>query len=157
MNPVFEEPDVICEIDEQKFGVAVKRLKTLSQMEKRLRKAAKQIQKSGSLGVISMEITLAVNSENVPIVTNQDENGVRDWWTREMGKRVDGISNRVWQKLRDTRVLGVFLHEHCPMCIGGNYVLRSMNYGIETSDGTAKILWQEFKNRCRSGFPNLIW
>lgn len=156
MNPAFEEPDVTCEIDGQRFGVAVKRIKTLRQLKRRLKEAAGQIHKSGLPGIISMDATLAVNPENHSIVTNQDENEVRNWWTREMKKRVDEINKETHPGRSSEGVLGVFLHEHCPVCFKGDYTLRSMTYGIETADSTTKAVWLKFKNRFIKGLPRLV-
>lgn len=155
MNPLLEEPDVVCEVGQERFGIAVKRLKALSQFEKRLKNAAKQIQGSGLLGVISLEVTLAVNPKNHSIVTTQGESEVQRWWVRQMRERVNQLDERVLPSIGARGVLGVFLHEHCPIRIRGNYVLRSMTYGIETASGDKKALWPEFKRTFVKGLPNL--
>lgn len=155
MSPVFEEPDVTCAMGGRKIGIAVKRIKSCSQLEKRLKKAAKQIQKTSLPGIVSVEVTLAVNPKNHTIVTNQDEGGVRRWWKDKQRKIVDDWDPRLRQTLGSKGVLGIFLHEHCPVCFKGDYVYRCMTYGIETASNEKRILWLEFKNRFRQGLPDL--
>jgi hypothetical protein len=70
LSPVaYEEPDVTCMVDGIKFGVAAKRIKSLSQLEKHVRKGAKQIQRSGLPGVVALELSLALNPNNLPVVS----------------------------------------------------------------------------------------
>jgi len=155
MNPAFEEPDITCSIDACKIGIAVKRIKSYSQLEKRLMKAAEQIEKMGMPGVISADMTLAVNPENFSIVTNQNEDHVQSWWTAEMNKRTCQLNDAGWPAVGAKGVLGVFFHEHCPVCLNGNYTLRSMTYGIKTATNETEILWLEFKNKFIEGLPEL--
>jgi len=155
MNPVFEEPDVTCTTDKQRTGIAVKRIKSRSQLEKRLKEAAKQIQKTSLPGIVSVEVTLAVNPKNLTIVTNQDEGRVRRWWEDKQRKTVEDWDPRLRQTLGSKGVLGVFLHEHCPVRLNGNYVFRSMTYGIETASNSKRVLWAEFWKEFVQGLPDL--
>ncbi len=156
MDPVFQEPpDVTCTMNEQEIGVAVKRVKSHSQLEKRLKEAARQIRKTGLPGIISAEVTLAVNRENLSIVTNQDEDRVRRWWRTKQRGIVEGWDSRLGQTLGNKGVLGVFLHEHCPVRLNGNYVLRSMTYAVRTATDKRHVLWLEFKDRFIGGLPLL--
>ena len=63
------EPDVTCTIRGTKFGIAAKRLKSFTSLEKHIRKAAKQIAKTGIPGVIALDISLARNQQNLPIIS----------------------------------------------------------------------------------------
>jgi len=76
LQPTFEEPDITCRLNGRKFGIAVKRIKNLSKIKTRLCKGAEQIHKSGLPGIISVEVTIAVNPENYSIVTNDNEQKV---------------------------------------------------------------------------------
>lgn len=155
MNPLFTEPDITCEIDGEKVGIAVKRIKTLSQSKRRLKEAARQIHNSTFPGIISMEVTLAVNPNNYSIVTNQSEEHVRRWWRNKLRTMVDGWDRTSWQTLADARVLGVLLHEHCPVRLNGDYKARSMTYGISTATSDGMPLWLQFRDRFIQGLPNL--
>jgi len=153
MNPLFEEPDVTCQVEGKKYGVAVKRIKNLSKIKTRLSEGAQQIHRSGLPGVISVEMTIAVNPENYSIVTNENEQKVKDWWTEKMRQ----TTNRELKDFQSKEVRGVFLHEHCPVRFGEHYELRSMTYGISTAENEAgKAEWKKFKDSFLSGLPNLV-
>jgi hypothetical protein len=155
MRPSFGEPDVVCEIDQQRLGIAVKRLKTPAQFEKRLKEAAEQIQRSGLLGVISVEVTLAVNPKNHSIITPEGDGGIGQWWSEKMRDTVTHLNDGVWSSVGAKGVLGVFLHEHCPVNTNGHYVLQSMTYGRETASDDKRRLWSQFQTRFINGLPNL--
>ena len=53
----FAEPDVFLKYEDLSFGIAAKRLRSLSSLEKNCRKAARQITKSGRPGVIALDLT----------------------------------------------------------------------------------------------------
>lgn len=153
MSPVFEEPDVTCEVKGKRYGVAIKRTKNLSKIKTRLCKGVEQIHKSGLPGIISVEVTIAVNPENYSIVTNENEQKVKDWWTEKMRQ----ITEEELKDVEYEEVRGVFLHEHCPVRFGELYELRSMHYGISTSENEGrKDEWKKFKDSFLSGLPNLI-
>jgi len=63
------EPDVTCTIEGTKFGIAAKRLKSLSSVENHIRKGAKQIAKTKLPGVIALDLSLARNQQNLPIIS----------------------------------------------------------------------------------------
>jgi hypothetical protein len=153
LNPLFEEPDVTCQVEDKKYGIAVKRIKNLLKIKTRLGEGAQQIHKSGLPGVISIEVTIAVNPENNSIVTNENEQRVKGWWTKKMRQTV----NRELKDFQIEEVRGVFLHEHCPVLFGERYELRSMTYGISTGGTQAgETEWKRFKGSFISGLPNLV-
>ncbi|MBN1803651.1 MAG: hypothetical protein JW837_00230 [Sedimentisphaerales bacterium] len=154
MNPLFEEPDVTCQVKGKKFGIAVKRIKNLSKIKPRLVEGKNQINKLGLPGIIFVEVTIAVNPQNYKIVTNENEQEVRDWWTAKMRN----VTNSILNDVRNEEVRGIFLHECCPVCFPeGQYLLRSMTYGISTSKNEKqKNEWRQFKGAFIKGLPNLI-
>ncbi len=156
MHPVLEEPDMVCQISGKRFGVAVKRIKNMSQFSRRIYEGARQVAKSKMPGVVDIEVTMAVNPENYSIVTNVDESHVRVWWEEKMRRTVDDCHTKLCNAMRRMGVRGVFLHEHCPVKLGTDYVLRSMAYGVGTSDSFVnKAEWMQLKNAFVSGLPNL--
>jgi len=70
LKPVFNEsPDVRCEMHNQIFGVAVKRIKAQPErfdrrFEQRMRQAARQIANSGLPGIIAADISQSLNPTN---------------------------------------------------------------------------------------------
>jgi len=70
MVPVdLEEPDITCHAEGVKFGIAAKRLKSLDQVRKHVKKAADQVSKSGLPGIVVLDLSLAWNRENLPITS----------------------------------------------------------------------------------------
>ena len=152
MAPVFEEPDVTCEVKGKRFGVAVKRIKNLSKLTRRMSEGAGQIHETCQPGFISVEVTLATNPKNRSIVTNMPENDMKRWWTEKMKK----LANQ-YDEISDKIVRGIFLHEHCPVRFNTDYKLRSMTYGISTAKNEKeKEEWKKFKDTFFKGLPNLI-
>ncbi len=152
MSPVFTEPDITCESNGTRFGVAVKRIKNLSKLQRRLRDGTQQIVRSGQPGIISAEVTLALNPENQVIVTNMPEAAVRLWWAARMRTLVSQ-----YNEFRDEFVRGIFLHEHCPLRLGTSYVLRSMTYAVGTAKGArAQMEWDQLGRDIIRGLPNLV-
>lgn len=154
MNPLFEEPDVTCQVKGRRYGVAVKRIKNLSKIKTRLVDGESQIHKSGLLGIIFVEVTIAVNQQNDKIVTNANEQKVRDWWIAKMRQ----TTNRVLKDVQNEEVRGIFLHECCPVRYpDGQYLLRGLTYGISTAKNEiGKTEWKRFKDTFVKGLPNLI-
>lgn len=64
MSPCFAEPDVQCTLDGVQYGIAVKRVKSESQIEKHIRKASRQIENVGTPGHIVLDISMAFNRDN---------------------------------------------------------------------------------------------
>jgi hypothetical protein len=83
MMPVdFAEPDVTCAVGGKSFGIAVKRIKSKKQVLARIKKAALQIEKAGYPGVIALDLSLAWNPDNQPVVSR---------FHSEMYPRVSGL------------------------------------------------------------------
>jgi hypothetical protein len=157
LEPSFQEPDITCKLDGKKYGVAVKRIKNLTQLEKRVNDGANQIERTELPGIVSVEITMAMNPENKSIFTTLDEYDVKMWWRQEFCKMVNNYHDNFYQRVAGKNVLGIFLHEHCPVRLGKNYELRTMNYGVSTAgNGTEEAEWKKFKGSFISGLPDLV-
>jgi hypothetical protein len=157
LAPDFQEPDVTCSLNRRTFGIAVKRIKNLTQFEKRVNEGANQIQKAGFPGIVSIEISMAANPDNKSIFTNENESQVKKWWEKQMRKITDKYHGKLFKRVYGKNVLGIFTHEHYPVRFGKHYNLRSMHYGISTVENeTGEADWEEFKNAFLSGLPNLI-
>ena len=60
LHPVArEEPDVTCHIEGIKFGIAAKRIKSVTNLKKHVRKAAQQIEGAGFPGMIALDTNVA--------------------------------------------------------------------------------------------------
>lgn len=67
----YEEPDVTCTVEDTKFGIAAKRLKSRNprQVKKHIREAADQIKKTNLPGIIAIDLSFARNQRNKPIIS----------------------------------------------------------------------------------------
>ena len=77
-----EEPDSLCEIDRFKFAICVKRLKSPRQLEKRIREASQQLDHSGRLGAIVMDIGPALLADNTLLVYDDHDRVQADIMSR---------------------------------------------------------------------------
>lgn len=112
MSPVFDEPDIRCTLDGgSAIGIAVKRVKSESQIEKHIRKAARQIEGTGIPGHIAIDVSLVFNRENEHLIGVGDAELTRVH--RVTRKRFgDDYFQRIkgWMRGRDIR--SVILIDH---------------------------------------------
>jgi len=73
----LDEPDVTFQMDGQTFGIAAKRVKSEKTVEKRIREASKQIERSGNPGIIALDITYLYDSTTLKIVNHLDDVSAR--------------------------------------------------------------------------------
>jgi len=158
LNPMFKEPDVVAQMDGQPYGLAVKRLKSLSQLEKRFREAAHQIRHSRAPGFVVLDMVLAANPENERlsfVVSDAD-------FFRMESARFDGFLKRNQGRFRTWRegweVRGVIVHDHvvCPVDRNRKWGLRSWTVFTDLdpfNDGRRKEA-HRFWERYSAGFPN---
>lgn len=65
----YAEPDVTCVLGGTKWGIAAKRLKSLSGLGEHVAKGAEQIRKASVPGIVALDLTMARNQNNRPIVS----------------------------------------------------------------------------------------
>jgi hypothetical protein len=65
----YAEPDVTCVAQGKRFGIAAKRIKSESNVRGHVKKAADQIARAAMRGVIALDLTLAFNPANAPIIS----------------------------------------------------------------------------------------
>jgi len=71
-NVSLDEPDVRAELEGQQLGISVKRLKNASRLDDNLRKASAQIESSGLLGVVFVDIGVAFNRDSTALLAPSD-------------------------------------------------------------------------------------
>jgi len=159
MSPRFAEPDIVCDIQGKSFGIAVKRIKNLNKLEKRISEARDQVKRSGLPGIIAIEITLAVNPTNErPTVVGSDNNFM-DACRRSLTDFVTTKIDKYREKLRGTEVRGIVLDvsfiAHSP-ALNGEPVFLNMTYGICTVENNRRrsTEFHMFKNCFDKGLYN---
>jgi hypothetical protein len=79
LEPVgYEEPDVICSLDGVRYAIAAKRVKSLGSLDKRVKKAAEQIQRASLPGIIAVETCVLLNRNNERIYDAGARGAVRE-------------------------------------------------------------------------------
>jgi hypothetical protein len=134
MRPVdYEEPDVTCHVDGEKFCIAAKRIKTDTQARGRINKAARQIKKAGLPGIIALDMSIAWNKKNIPITSQ--------------------LQNRVYNQMFDVEA-AKFLAKHVPW-LGKNGISDKVlgivifKFSVHVVDGKwsprRNAMWHEFR------------
>jgi hypothetical protein len=111
MAPELAEPDICCSVDGIRYGIAVKRVKSESQIEKHIRKASRQIELAELPGHIAMDVSMAFNPQNQRVVGVSDAELARahQLATRRFG---DAWFGRMKQWVRGRDVRSVILLDH---------------------------------------------
>jgi hypothetical protein len=103
------EPDVVVTGMAIPFGIAAKRLKSLRGLEQHVRKARAQIQQTGLGGIIAIEISAAVNSENA-IVEVRTGQAITAWAEAEAGKFIDKYLADILRWVHDSQIFGLAVY-----------------------------------------------
>ena len=135
LEPVrHDEPDVLCWLGNTQLAVAVKRLKSVDILEKRVRAAAKQIKRSGLPGIVVLDTSLALNPDNARIwrqVTDYE-------FARRYPAVLRGVIKEHYDRLqswvRGKWVSGVVIHDHqIRLTLNEGWRLEGVTYGIGTA------------------------
>lgn len=148
LSPVFAEPDVVVSTASGRYGLAVKRVKNMKQLEKRFRDAASQIQRSGMIGFIVLDLMLAFNPDNERLETIWPDGA----FSQVYGGGIDAFIRvtfdkfKVWQEGRTIR--GVIIHDHLVRkCDPVNWELAS----------TTKFVSLDHHNQARYRAGDRFW
>lgn len=116
LHPRFEEPDVVGTVGTLEFGIAAKRVKSIARVDDRVSEGARQIQDSGRPGIIAMDVSFAMNPDNVeltrpvaPEELKRAANKTRDWFRGE-------FESKILEATRGKEVRGVAIHDHIVVC-----------------------------------------
>ncbi len=155
---VFEEPDITCVVGGVKFGIAAKRIKHLQQLRKRVKDAADQIARSNLSGIVAIDASLALNSDNQPMVSplqNQmfamSVRAMGDWFFREHQRDIE-------KSVRGKCVRGVLVFHsvvrHLP---GTGWILNGMTFWHSTAEADYQSQKESdsFYDSFCKGIPNL--
>ena len=159
LRPVkLEEPDVTCSVQGSKFGIAAKRVKSLKNLEKHLRKAAKQIEGARLPGMIALDTCVALNPENrrfwVQIPDREFSRLHADALRRFVGDHYE----RIQEWVRGKGVRGIVIHDlQIRLEPSGEWALAGMTYFVCTARENERRNreFRTFKEKYRKGLPNL--
>lgn len=158
LNPSFKEPDIVCSLDHQKVTVAVKRIKNLKQLVKRIREGADQITKAGGCGVIVVDVVIALNPNNYRVIAKIPDVVFGLKWMCLLKKVVNSYHAKIQEVIKGKGVLGVILHDHLVrMDSNSHWGLETMTYRIPAAeiDISLSSCLDAFSERYKDAFPNL--
>jgi len=154
----YNEPDVSCTIAGRAFGIAAKRMKNLEQFEGHIKKAADQIHRSKRPGIIAVELSLAWNPKNMPIVSRLQS----QWYVPIAQLKSQQLFAKhhedIYRWVRGLGVLAVLVFEFSVrLRPDDQWGLDGMSTWLDTTQGDeqAKQDYELFYDRFLKGVPNL--
>ena len=154
----YEEPDVTCTVEGVKFGIAAKRVKNVSNLKARVRKAAQQIKAARLPGIVALDACLALNRDNERVVTPISDEQFGRLYEQAFTRFVDDYHEKICHWVDDKGVRGVMFHDHqVRLEPNGQWGLSSMTYWLATAynDKQAERESLSFRQNYRKGLPNL--
>ena len=151
MQVELDEPDIIAGLGGQRYGLAVKRLKSRSKFGRRFRDAADQIEKSGLPGFIVLDVRQAFNPENKKVQATDDklQADFRQKWQRFVDNNYRKMKE--WQDGREIR--GVLLVDHTFNYHRELWVPNTLTYGVNLSPDNQRE-FDEFWLAFKKALPN---
>ena len=154
---VCEEPDVTCVVQGVKFGVAAKRLKSLSQFGKRVRQGINQVSRTKLPGIIAVDISLARDQNNAPIISPFESQMYRLIAPFAANQLFDKHHVDVFRWVRGTGVIAVVLFDFTVR------VRPNDEWGLDgmvtwlctTFDDEANRKYESFWDGFSRGIPNV--
>ncbi len=160
MLPVnVEEPDVTCFIDEVKFGIAAKRIKSRKQARSHIRKATEQIQRSGYPGIIVLDLSFAWNRNNRPVHSQLERQLFPIIALANSNKFFESQCKSIELLTRNTGTRGVMVLDYLvAVQSDGTWGHEGMMTWMPTvfDDACAKHEFDLFYESFLRGFPKLI-
>jgi hypothetical protein len=151
----WEEPDVSCVLDNTKYVLAAKRLKNIRNIEKRVSKAVKQIDRSGLPGLIVLDVGLAFNPDNHRI--RQMHESVF-WSEYEANFKVtwSDHQSKVQEMMARADVLGIIVHDYHVRQQSDGWQLAGMTIRVsaETRSAEGQRHFTRLSTLYTYGLPN---
>jgi hypothetical protein len=158
LKPEFREPDIVCTLNGDAVPIAVKRLKNLKQLVKRIKEGAGQVAQTGDYGIVFVDVVIAMNPKNRRLIAKIPDRAFGLMWTELLKKFVDRYHAKIQQGIHHKRVLGVILHDHwLRMDSYDHWRLETMTYGVPAQgiDASQGRRFAMFIGRYISALPNL--
>jgi hypothetical protein len=153
-----EEPDVTCHIHGVKFGIAAKRMKNVSSLEKHVRKAAEQIEKARLPGIIALDTNLALNPDNERITAPIPDEEFAVVYRQALERFTHRFHDNIQRWIRTKGVRGIVIHDQqVRLHPDGEWELVGMTMHVNTARENQRRNreFALFKEHYRKGLPNL--
>jgi hypothetical protein len=154
----YEEPDMTCMVQGIKFGIAAKRLKSVTNLDKRVKKAAQQIGRASLPDIVALDTCIALNRDNERITTPIADERFGRLYSEAMRQFVHEYHERIYRWVVGKGVRGIVFHDHQVRFVtDGDWELASMTYWLPTAheDGPASRQYSWFHDAYLKGLPNL--
>ena len=152
-----EEPDVTCDVDGTKFGIAAKRLKTINSLEDNVKDAAKQISNAGIPGIIALDLTIAQNPANRRVMSAIES----QWYTILSDARSEDLFKEHGVRIRELvggkNVLGVWTYmSTLRLMPDRTWSNDCWSFWFDTAENAVEdALFDRFQKRFLKGVPFL--
>lgn len=159
MLPVSrEEPDVTCHVDAIKFGIAAKRIKKVTKLEKHVRKAADQIKKARLPGIIAIDTCVALNRDNERITAQIPDEQFGPLYKQPLKHFMDDFHDNIQDWVRGKGVRGLVIHDQqVRFQPNGEWSLVGMTMCVNTARENHRHNreFDMFQERYTTGLPNV--
>ena len=159
MKPMLAEPDVLCHAGGSTFGIAVKRVKSEAQFEKRFRDGARPIAAAGVPGILAMDMSMAFNPDNQPLVSDVDIYGMQLAHRQARHSYVDERFDDMKGWLRGREIRGLMILDHIlrydPSV--SDWFLESMTFFVPFTEHNQRRTreFEAFRRTYEKGIHNL--
>ena len=159
MLPVArEEPDVTCHVGDIKFGIAAKRIKNLTNLEKRVREAAHQIENARFPGIIVLDTCVALNPHNKRITTPIPDEQFGPLYNKAINRFVKNYYDNFQDWVRRKGVRGIVIHDlQVRFKPNGEWSLEGMTKFVNpaSKNNRRKREFAMFTKQYKTGLPNV--
>jgi len=114
----FDEPDLLCEVSDIEYGVAVKRIKSAKKFETNVRDAADQVERSEIAGIIALDISIPLNPDHRPHMKIEPDEHFDRERNRRMDEFIESFQPNLEEWTRPKGVRAVVMVDHRPRLRG---------------------------------------
>ena len=108
----FSEPDVTGRVLGNRYGFAVKRVKSLDKFRDRVSDAAKQLQRAGLPGMVDLDVTRMLNPDNIRIESPLSDHEFAARYFPDLNEFLYQRDQVIRDTVADRPVLGLIVHDH---------------------------------------------
>ena len=159
MLPLYrEEPDITCHAGTIKFGIAAKRIKNVTSLEKHVRKAAGQIKKAGLPGIIALDTCVALNRNNERITTPITDEQFGPLYSEAIKRFGDDYCDNFQRWVRGKGARGIVIHDQqVRFKPNGEWLLEGMTMFVNfaSKNNRRKRDFAMFTKQYKTGLPNV--
>lgn len=153
-----EEPDVTCHAGTIKFGIAAKRIKNVTNLEKHVRKAADQIKKAGFPGIIALDTCVALNPNNERITTPIPDEQFGPLYSKAIKRFVDNYHDNFQYWVCEKGARGIVIHDQQVRFKPNSewsLVGMTMFVNLVSTNNHRKREFDMFTKQYETGLPNV--